>query len=391
MLFNRWGGTSDLMRLDLTDMTQTLVASDYWRRGLYAGSGHIVFGGIGDELLALPAEPSVARAMTAEPVLDNVDGGGGPGYTKISASQEGTLVYGELDSSRRSLALVDSSGRIEPLEAGFDTYQTLSVSPDGRRVALGTASRLFVHDLDRGSRIPLVPELPENVTIRPVWNADGTHIFFSSNHEGTWNIYSKAASGAGSAERVLAGRFDQWPTAVARNGWIVYEENHESTGADIWLLPPGGEPEPWLVTPAEERQGVISPDGRVMAFMTNVSGRFEVAMQLLDRSGDPMSVSTAGGTSPVWSPAGDRLYFREGNRMMVAEVSTRPELAASVPEVLFDAGFELSDFSTFVQANYAVMPDGRFLMVRFEPEAVPSRINVIFNWFAELERLVPVN
>jgi len=35
------------------------------------------------------------------------------------------------------------------------------------------------------------------------------------------------------------------------------------------------------------------------------------------------------------------------------------------------------------------MPDGRLLMVRNEPDAVPTRINVIFNWFEELERLVP--
>ena len=35
-------------------------------------------------------------------------------------------------------------------------------------------------------------------------------------------------------------------------------------------------------------------------------------------------------------------------------------------------------------------PDGkRFLMVRREPRSIPTRINVVFNWLKELERLVP--
>ncbi len=29
-------------------------------------------------------------------------------------------------------------------------------------------------------------------------------------------------------------------------------------------------------------------------------------------------------------------------------------------------------------------------MVKNDPEAIPTRINVIFNWFEELNRLVPV-
>jgi len=41
--------------------------------------------------------------------------------------------------------------------------------------------------------------------------------------------------------------------------------------------------------------------------------------------------------------------------------------------------------------GFAVMPDGEhFLMVRAEPEAIPSKIHFIFNWFEEIKRLVPV-
>jgi len=47
--------------------------------------------------------------------------------------------------------------------------------------------------------------------------------------------------------------------------------------------------------------------------------------------------------------------------------------------------------NTTTSIGFEVMPDGEhFLMVRAEPEAVPTKIHVIFNWFEELNRLCPV-
>lgn len=37
----------------------------------------------------------------------------------------------------------------------------------------------------------------------------------------------------------------------------------------------------------------------------------------------------------------------------------------------------------------AAVDYGRFLMVKNDPDAVPTRINLIFNWLEELGRLVP--
>ena len=70
------------------------------------------------------------------------------------------------------------------------------------------------------------------------------------------------------------------------------------------------------------------------------------------------------------------------NAMMAATIDTKGGLSAGTPERLFDGGWELSgDFPC------AVMPDGRsFLMIRQSPEAIPTRINLVLNWFEELAR-----
>ena len=77
---------------------------------------------------------------------------------------------------------------------------------------------------------------------------------------------------------------------------------------------------------------------------------------------------------------------------MAAAVASQPRLEVGTPEVVFDSGWELGQdaASSYYQLNYDVLPDGRFLMVKNDPEAIPTRINVIFNWCEELNRLVPV-
>jgi hypothetical protein len=91
----------------------------------------------------------------------------------------------------------------------------------------------------------------------------------------------------------------------------------------------------------------------------------------------------------VWNPRGRELFYRNGNKMMVVDVATQPNLLASKPRVLFQGQFLLTPATT---PNYDVSPDGqRFLMLRSggTVEAAPTQINVVLNWFDELKRRVP--
>jgi hypothetical protein len=42
--------------------------------------------------------------------------------------------------------------------------------------------------------------------------------------------------------------------------------------------------------------------------------------------------------------------------------------------------------------NFDISPDGtHFVMVESDPDARPTRVNVVLNWTEELKRLVPSN
>jgi hypothetical protein len=65
--------------------------------------------------------------------------------------------------------------------------------------------------------------------------------------------------------------------------------------------------------------------------------------------------------------------------MMAARVAAGLDFIADKPQMLFDG--------PYLQA-YAVARDGRFLMIKPEPQPM-TRVNVVQSWFEELKARVP--
>ena len=121
-----------------------------------------------------------------------------------------------------------------------------------------------------------------------------------------------------------------------------------------------------------------------------------VLMPLSDSSGAPETrlVSENGGLDPVWGADGTELFFRDPEgRLMSASVDVRggaaaPELGA--PETVLDLrALELNHDESRM---YDVLPDGSgFVFSRRQgTNQAVSRIYVVLDWLAELERTHPL-
>jgi hypothetical protein len=213
---------------------------------------------------------------------------------------------------------------------------------------------------------------------------------FLSLRGGRDTMYEKSASGAGN-ERVVAADAG-WPLSWSPDGrFVLYSRADVKTGVDLWALPMTGESKPFTVVQGalDQRGGEFSPDGRWLAYESNESGRFEVYVRPFPEPGGKWQVTSAGGTQPRWRRDGRELYYvAPDTRLMAVSVAAGADgktFNLGVPVPLFQTRLATGANVLPGRAQYAVAPDGRFLLNTIVDNTAPSPITVVVNWTQLLE------
>ena len=186
------------------------------------------------------------------------------------------------------------------------------------------------------------------------------------------------------------------PHSVLNTDWspdgrfVIYHLTTGETGYDVWALPLEGDRKPIPVarTQSSEVQGVVSPDGRWIAYASDESGRYEIYVQRFpDASTDQKTpVSTGGGLQPRWSKDGRELFYLRADGMLVSvAVRTRPTFEPGKVTPLFKT--KLPTSLNAYRMDYVPAGDGqRFLMKIPVEGTTPPSITVVVNWPALLKR-----
>ena len=393
---------SQVAVLDLPTGTQKILMRG-GSQAQYVPSGHLVYVA-GGTLRAVAFNLERLEATgTAIPVLSQVATLGN-GTAEFDIARNGTLVYvtGGAAVSARTLVWVDRQGREEAIKAApARPYSSPQLSPDGTRVALDIRDQdndVWVWDLARETLTRVTSDA--GVDQAPVWMPDGRRLVFTSQAGGAagGSLFWQAADGTGKPERLTESRTYHRASAVSADGTrILFAEGTGpvATAVDVMMLTleKNRRVQPLVQSPLVDRNGVISPDGRWLAYESNDSGQFQIYVRPFpDVNEGRTQVSTAGGTEPRWARNNQELFYLAPDGALMSVPAERgPTWRAGIPIKLFDGPYtRRSDISNF--QTYDVSPDGkRFLMIkeRSGPDQTPPTIDVVQNWFEELKRLAP--
>src|SRR5437867_4498082 len=347
--------------------------------------GHLFFVREG-RLMAQPFDASHFK-FTGEPIpiADNVAFSDRSGFASFSTANDGTIVYQPFPPSHR-LAFVDGSGKTLSVISSTASFAAapfgsrFALLSDGSRVVIPISDHraghtsLWVYGLNRqtATRLTFSSASEGNPAVTP----DGSRVFFSSDAQSLPDIYEAPIDAGDPPKLRVAAAANQVVNGVSLDGrFLLYTSNQNQTVTrqDLLILPlaSGGKPYPYLVTPAIENEGTFSPDGKWIAYTSDVTGTFQIYVRPFPGPGSPRPVSTKGGRMARFSPNGRRIYFVDAAKLMVAGFNA--DGSTSEPTVAFELRDGISGFQP--------MPTGdRFLMLlQNEVDASPPA-RVIVGW-----------
>ncbi len=370
----------------------------------YVSSGHLVYAAAGTlRAVAFDLDRLETRG-TPVPVVPEVVTATLGGVDAVVAA-DGTLAYVSGGAGgagpQRTLVWVTRQGQETAIAAPPRAYVYPRIAPDGASVVLwGTDQEndLWRWDVTRTTLTRLTFDAA--VDGHPAWTPDGRRLIFSSERAGARNLYGQAADGTGTVERLTESPNQQHGAAVSPDGTrVIFFELAPKTGADVMQLQLDGTRRvtPLVQTPFVEQNGILSPDGRWLAYEANDSGRFEVYVRPFpDVNRGLWQVSTGGGTRPLWARTGQELFYASlTGAIMRVGVERGPSWAATTPTLLIKEGYVTVPGGN-PGRTYDISPDGqRFLLLKAGDgsgqTAAPASLIVVQHFDEELKRLVPVN
>jgi serine/threonine-protein kinase len=402
------GGGKLLFHVELRDGRRMIAVGDVPSRrhtrllegirARFVPGGYLLYTTNDGRLWVAPFDPDTpALTGTAILVADRIPGTV-VGPTDFAISASGTLVHAQADSgTQRELTWVSRDGSRRSLDSTWKgEFGRPAISPDGRRVAVairdGRTSQVWLRSV--AGREPAVRFTTQHeINLDPAWTPDGrwlSYLVGSSIASATGDVWRQPADGGGRAEPVLRSERPISEHEWHRDGDVVVRTTTGVQGAgDVLRLRPGRDPAPipMLASSRSEWTPSLSPDGRWLAYVSNVSGRDEV---YVSPYADPASarwvISTSGGYAPRWSPRGDEIFYVDMRSQLVAvRVATAPNFSVQESRTLFDA----SDFVQLAlsRRTYDVTADSQqFLMVQRAGGAKGGELVVVEHWVEELRR-----
>jgi serine/threonine protein kinase len=370
------------------DSTETHSILNVSSNAEYAG-GFILYVTDGN----LVAQPFDANKQTASgapvPVAGHVEFAVGKSMGNFSVSQTGALVYRQDYSLKYQPTWIDRNGAEVAKTGETDYYFGAALSPDGRQILMTrgqpSAKRdLWIMDSQRGtlSRATFDPA----GLIVGIWSPDAKELAVAVANG--FEIRKTGLQGNATEQMLAPDQISKYPTDWTADGQtLIMTVQNAKTNQDVEALSMNGEHKlaPIVQTTFSEYAGKLSPDGKLLTYASNESGRRELYVTEFPGPGQKWQISSQGMSSGVvgfsaWCHDGKTLYYIDGSGsvMAVPVESQSPFKAGPAKKLYSSSGGPISEV--------AASPEGKLLVLVPPGNQPVTPASLVVNWSAELNK-----
>jgi Tol biopolymer transport system component len=311
----------------------------------------------------------------------------------FSVAENGTIVYNKTVGAALSvLTWYDRAGKELGRLGDAGVLSNPALSPDDSRLVVDVADtkanniNIWLNDLKRGTDSRFTFDTSEDVG--GIWSRDGALVAYRSLQSSDTNVFVKPTQGLQPARSIISLKERSQATDdLNPNSWSLDDKEllctlqPASGGTQLVLVSTSGDKmTPFLTSKASESNGMISPDGKWVAYASNESGDWEIYVTTFPTAAGKWQVSRGGGTEPRWRGDGKEIfYIGAGSTLTAVPVSSAGTFAAGNPTPLFRTQLRAQVSSTD-QFSYDATTDGqRFLVNRYAKPAQVAPLHIILN------------
>jgi Tol biopolymer transport system component len=299
----------------------------------------------------------------------------------------GTLVYRHGSLQKTQPMWVDHTGKELGRFGESGLYLSPRSSPDGSLVGLVRP------DPDTGRADVWVVDTSRNTMSRSTF-ADAASISFAFSPDGkriavgtiagtaTKGVWIQPANGSGNQEELDTPKTFGSVFSWSPNGrYLFLMVQNNATRQDVYYIDLDGDKKltPFIQTPANEANAVLSPNGKWLAYQSDESGRFEVYVTAFPSPGGKWQVSNGGGGSPSWSADGKQLYYTIGDKLMMVAIQNVETFQFGAPTAL---PLHVNEFASLGPAA----PGERFPALKALSGGQSHPQEVVLNWTGTLKQ-----
>ena len=228
-----------------------------------------------------------------------------------------------------ALLLIRRGGEKTRLVTDRGAFYGPKFSADDRRIAMGIGTfpqtTIWVYHLPDAGLIR-VTKPSGGWDLHPTWSPDDRRVVFSSSRQGRFALWSQLPE-PGSEPELLAFTDTEINEATfSRDGSAMAYRKASGDQHDIEYRTPIRDSVPRLKLNSQfsEIHPSLSPDGQMLAYVSDETGFNEVYVRAVRAGAQTILVSRGGGAEPRWTGDSRTLFYRTADRNIAKAMITPP-------------------------------------------------------------------